>query len=100
MGALCQSIVTDRSDLWRVVLPNVSSARISAVVLSFALVFVESAIASCTPYLTLPVWIGSFAATSRNAVSMLALIGTWLLLMLIVIDTVSTRLAAQRRAGA
>jgi putative spermidine/putrescine transport system permease protein len=66
------------STLWRVVLPNLSSAMISAVVLSLALVFGEYTIASFTPFMTLPVWIVSFAATSGNAtvaVSMLALIG-------------------------
>jgi putative spermidine/putrescine transport system permease protein len=92
------------STLWRVVLPNLSSAMISAVVLSFALVFGEYTIASFTPYMTLPVWIVSFAATSGNAtvaVSMLALIGTWLLLsMIVVIDMVRTRRVARRRAGA
>jgi putative spermidine/putrescine transport system ATP-binding protein len=53
--------------------------------------------------MTLPVWIVSFAATSGNAtvaVSMLALIGTWVLLsMIVVIDMVRSRRVARRRAG-
>ncbi len=89
--------------LWRVVLPNLSTAMISAVVLSLALVFGEYTVASFTPYTTLPVWIVSFAATAGNAtiaVSMLVLIGTWLLLsMIVVVDMLRTRRVERRRAG-
>jgi putative spermidine/putrescine transport system permease protein len=86
--------------LWRVVVPNLRTAIMSATVLTVALVLGEYTMASLDNFQTFPVWIVNFEQNSGNvsvAASLLALIVTWLLLMLIV--TVSSR-SARKHGGA
>jgi putative spermidine/putrescine transport system permease protein len=72
--------------LWRVILPNLRTAMLSATVLIIALVLGEFTMASLDLYETFPVWIVQFdqtdAATSVAA-SLGALFVTWIVLMLI-----------------
>jgi putative spermidine/putrescine transport system permease protein len=75
------------SIIWRVLVPNLRSALLSASVLTLALVFGEFTIANLDNWQTLPVWI--YLAPTDNArintlVAMIALFGTCLVLMLIV----------------
>lgn len=75
------------STLWSVILPNIRAALLSATVLTMALVLGEFTMATLDLWTTLPVWIYQFAQRDSHistAVSMLSLIGTWLLLTLIV----------------
>jgi putative spermidine/putrescine transport system permease protein len=86
--------------LWRVVLPNIRTAMLSATVLTVALVLGEFTMASLALYVTFPVWIVQFEQNSGPvsvAASLLALFVTWILLMLIV--TIGGR-SARRRGGA
>jgi putative spermidine/putrescine transport system permease protein len=86
------------STLWRVILPNLRTAMLSAVVLTIALVLGEYTMASLDLYQTFPVWIVNFEQSSGPvsvASSLLALFVTWLFLM--VIATLGGRRA--RRAG-
>jgi putative spermidine/putrescine transport system permease protein len=86
--------------LWRVVLPNIRTAMLSATVLTVALVLGEFTMASLALYETFPVWIVQFeqnAGPVTTAASLLALFVTWILLMLIV--TVGGR-SARKRGGA
>jgi putative spermidine/putrescine transport system permease protein len=72
--------------LRRVILPNLSTALLSATVLTVALVLGEYTMASLDLYQTFPVWIVVFDQTSGPisvAASLLALIVTWILLMAI-----------------
>ena len=87
-----------RSTLWRVILPNLRTALLSATVLTVALVLGEFTMASLDLYQTFPVWIVAFDQTSgpvSTAASLLALFLTWVFLLLIV--TVGSRRA--RRTG-
>ncbi len=73
--------------LWRVVMPNLRSALLSATVLTLALVLGEFTMASLDLWTTLPVWIYQFQQVDAHvstAVSMVSLLGTWLLITLIV----------------
>jgi putative spermidine/putrescine transport system permease protein len=75
------------SIIWRVLVPNLRSALLSASVLTLALVFGEFTIANLEGWQTIPVWI--YLAPTNNArintlVAMIALLGTCLVLMLIV----------------
>jgi putative spermidine/putrescine transport system permease protein len=84
--------------LWRVVLPNLSTALLSATVLTVALVLGEYTMASLDLYQTFPVWIVVFDQNSGQisvAASLLALFVTWLFLL--AITMVGTRQA--RRTG-
>jgi putative spermidine/putrescine transport system permease protein len=84
--------------LWRVLLPNLRTALLSATVLIVALVLGEFTMASLDLYVTFPVWIvqtDQLNAQVSEAASIFALFVTWLFLMLIVL--VGTRLA--RRTG-
>jgi putative spermidine/putrescine transport system permease protein len=86
--------------LWRVVLPNIRTAIMSATVLTVALVLGEFTMASLALYVTFPVWIVQFEQNSGPvsvAASLLALFVTWILLMLIV--AIGGR-AARKRGGA
>jgi putative spermidine/putrescine transport system permease protein len=86
--------------LWRVVIPNIRTAMLSATVLTVALVLGEFTMASLDLYVTFPVWIVDEAQDGgpiSTAASLLALFVTWLLLMLIVI--IGSR-GARRRGGA
>jgi putative spermidine/putrescine transport system permease protein len=87
------------STLWRVVLPNIRTAIMSATVLTVALVLGEFTMASLALYVTFPVWIVQFEQNSGPvsvAASLLALFVTWILLMVIVI--IGGR-GARRRGG-
>ncbi|HTX63269.1 MAG TPA: ABC transporter permease subunit, partial [Acidimicrobiales bacterium] len=72
--------------VWRVIVPNLRAALLSATILSIALVLGEFTMASLDLYTTLPVWI---AATSQKSaqvstsVSFLSLMLTWVLLLVI-----------------
>lgn len=84
--------------LWRVILPNIRTALLSATVLTVALVLGEFTMASLDLYQTFPVWIVNFDQTSGPvsvAASLLALFVTWIFLLGIV--TVGSRRA--RRTG-
>ena len=84
--------------LWRVILPNLRTALLSATVLTVALVLGEFTMASLDLYQTFPVWIVNFDQTSGPvsvAASLLALFVTWLFLLAIV--TIGSRRA--RRTG-
>ncbi len=73
--------------LWRVVVPNLRSALLSATVLTLALVLGEFTMASLDLWTTLPVWIYQFQQVDAHvstAVSMVSLLGTWLLITFIV----------------
>ena len=75
------------STMWRVLVPNLRAALLSASVLTIALVLGEFTMASLDLWETLPVWIVDFDQTNARistAVAMLSLIATWLLLSLIV----------------
>jgi putative spermidine/putrescine transport system permease protein len=95
-----RSLVT----LWRVILPNLRTAMISAIVLTIALSFGEYTMASLDGWTTLPVWINEFSATDGHvsvAVSMLVLICTWILVSTLVLgDLVRSRRVARRHATA
>jgi putative spermidine/putrescine transport system permease protein len=84
--------------LWRVILPNLRTALLSATVLTVALVLGEFTMASLDLYQTFPVWIYVNSQTSGQvsvAASLLALFVTWLFLMAITV--IGTRQA--RRTG-
>lgn len=84
--------------LWRVILPNLSTALLSATVLTVALVLGEYTMASLDLTTTFPVWIvtnDQVSAQASVASSLLALLVTWLFLM--AITMIGTRQA--RRTG-
>jgi putative spermidine/putrescine transport system permease protein len=88
--------------LWRVVLPNLRAALLSAAVLTLALVLGEFTMASLDLWTTLPVWIYQFQQTDGHiatAVSMLSLVGTWLLITVIVSLDRSESRRARRKTG-
>jgi putative spermidine/putrescine transport system permease protein len=83
--------------IWRVVIPNLRTAMLSATVLTIALVLGEYTMASLDNFQTFPVWIVNFeqnAGPVSTAASLLALFVTWILLMLIV--TFGTRSSRKR----
>ena len=74
--------------LLRVVLPNLTTAVLSAVVLTVALVLGEYTMASLALFQTFPVWIYVNSQTSGQvsvAASLLALFVTWFFLMIITV---------------
>ncbi len=74
--------------LWRVILPNLRTAMLSATVLIVALVLGEFTIASLDLYVTFPVWIvqtDQLNAQVSVAASFFALFVTWVFLMLITV---------------
>jgi putative spermidine/putrescine transport system permease protein len=76
------------STLWRVILPNLRTALLSATVLTVAMVLGEFTMASLDLYQTFPVWIYVNSQTSGQvsvAASLLALIVTWLFLLAITV---------------
>jgi putative spermidine/putrescine transport system permease protein len=77
--------------LVRVLLPNLRSALLSATVLTVALVLGEFTMASLDQFQTFPVWVVVFDQDDAHVsvgVSLLVLLGIWVLLMLIsLIDT-------------
>ena len=87
--------------LWRIILPNLRTALLSATVLTVALVLGEFTMASLDQYQTFPVWIVAFDQTSGPisvAASLAALIVTWIVLMLI--SMIGGRGPGGRGAGA
>jgi len=90
------------STLRHVILPNLRAAILSATVLTIALVLGEFTMASLDLWTTLPVWIYQFSqldAHIATAVSMLSLIGTWVLLTVIVSVDRSQSRRTRRRTG-
>jgi putative spermidine/putrescine transport system permease protein len=88
------------STLWRVVLPNLRTALLSAVVLTVALVLGEYTMASLALYQTFPVWIYVNSQASGQvsvAASLLALFVTWLFLMAITV--IGTRQSRKTGGG-
>jgi putative spermidine/putrescine transport system permease protein len=70
----------------RVVLPNLRAALLAATVLTVALVLGEYTMANLDQYATVPVWIVSFDQDNSHvsvAVSLLALVVTWVFLLAI-----------------
>jgi putative spermidine/putrescine transport system permease protein len=92
------------STLWRVVVPNLRTALLSATVLTVALVLGEFTMASLDQYQTVPVWIVAFDDQNAHisvAVSLVALVGTWVVLLGISsFDLRRIRRAAQLRKDA
>jgi putative spermidine/putrescine transport system permease protein len=85
--------------LWRVLLPNLTTALLSATVLTVALVLGEYTMATLDLTQTFPVWIVVNDQTSAQvsvAASLLALFVTWLVLMLI---TLAGTRQSRRRGG-
>jgi putative spermidine/putrescine transport system permease protein len=93
-----------RMTMWRVVLPNIRPALLSATVLTLALVFGEYTMASLDLWQTIPVWIVQFQVSSDGniqvAASMLGLVGTWLLLVAVVSLDRSQSRRTRRKMGA
>jgi putative spermidine/putrescine transport system permease protein len=86
--------------LFRVVLPNLNTALLSAVVLTVALVLGEYTMASLALYQTFPVWIYVNSQTSGQisvAASLLSLFVTWLFLM--AITMLGTRRSRSKGGG-
>ncbi|HEY6495410.1 MAG TPA: ABC transporter permease subunit [Trebonia sp.] len=86
--------------LWRVILPNLTTALLSATVLTVALVLGEYTMATLDLTQTFPVWIvvnDQVSAQVSVASSLLALFVTWLVLMLITM--VGTRQSRRRGGG-
>jgi putative spermidine/putrescine transport system permease protein len=84
--------------LWRVLLPNLRTALVSATILIVALVLGEFTMASLDLQQTFPVWIVLFDQENGQisvAASIFALVVTWLFLMLVVV--IATR--QSRRTG-
>jgi putative spermidine/putrescine transport system permease protein len=86
--------------LWRVILPNLTTALLSATVLTVALVLGEYTMATLDLFQTFPVWIvvnDQVSAQVSVAASLLALFVTWLVLMLITL--IGTRRSRRRGGG-
>jgi putative spermidine/putrescine transport system permease protein len=86
--------------LWRVILPNLTTALLSATVLTVALVLGEYTMATLDLTQTFPVWIvvnDQQSAQVSVAASLLALFVTWLVLMLITL--LGTRQSRRRGGG-
>jgi putative spermidine/putrescine transport system permease protein len=74
--------------LWRVVLPNLTTALLSATVLTVALVLGEYTMATLDSYSTFPVWMYQNEQSSAQvsvAASLFALFVTWLFLLAITV---------------
>jgi len=87
--------------LLRVVLPNLTTALLSAVVLTVALVLGEYTMASLALYQTFPVWIyvnSQYSGQISVAASLLSLFVTWLFLMAITVA--GTRRSRKKGCGA
>ena len=86
--------------LWRVLLPNLSTGVLAAVVLTVALVLGEYTMASLALYQTFPVWIyvnSQYSGQISVAASLLSLFVTWLFLM--AITMVGTRRSRKKGGG-
>jgi len=88
------------STMWRVVLPNLGTSLLSSTVLIVALCLGEFTMASLNLVTTFPVWIVQTDQLNANisvSASIIALVVTWLFLMLIV--TIGSRRGRRHRAG-
>jgi putative spermidine/putrescine transport system permease protein len=88
------------STIWRVVLPNLGTSLLSATVLIVALCLGEFTMASLNLVTTFPVWIVQTDQLNANisvSASIIALVVTWLFLMLIV--TIGSRRGRRTGAG-
>jgi putative spermidine/putrescine transport system permease protein len=86
--------------LWRVILPNLTTALLSATVLTVALVLGEYTMATLDLTQTFPVWIvvnDQQSAQVSVAASLLALFVTWI--VLIVITVIGSRQSRRRGGG-
>jgi len=75
------------STMWRVLIPNLRSALLSASVLTLALVFGEFTMAQLDLWTTVPVWIYNSSSNNPHvvtAVAMIFLVAMWVVLTLIV----------------
>jgi putative spermidine/putrescine transport system permease protein len=75
------------STMWRVLVPNLRTALLSASVLTLALVFGEFTMAQLDLWTTVPVWIYNSSSNNPHvvtAVAMMFLIAMWLVLTIIV----------------
>ena len=73
--------------MWRVLIPNLRSALLSASVLTLALVFGEFTMAQLDGWTTVPVWIYNTSSNNPHvvtAIAMMFLIAMWLVLTLII----------------
>lgn len=89
--------------MWRVVLPNLRTSLLSAMMLTLALVLGEYTMANLDLWNTIPVWIVQFQTASDGhvqvAAAMLGLVGTWLIITLVVSLDRSGSRRSRRRAG-
>jgi putative spermidine/putrescine transport system permease protein len=88
------------STLWRVILPNLGTSLLSSTVLIVALCLGEFTMASLNLVTTFPVWIVQTDQLNANisvSASIIALVVTWLFLMLIV--TIGSRRGRRTGAG-
>ena len=89
--------------IWRVIVPNLRPALLSAMVLTLALVLGEYTMALLDGWITIPVWIAEFNTAADGhiqvAASMIGLVGTWIILTLIVLLDRSGSRRFRRRAG-
>lgn len=88
------------STIWRVILPNLGTSLLSATVLIVALCLGEFTMASLNLVTTFPVWIVQTDQLNANisvSASIIALVVTWLFLMLIV--TIGSRRGRRTGAG-
>jgi putative spermidine/putrescine transport system permease protein len=89
--------------MWRVVLPNLRTALLSAMMLTLALVLGEYTMANLDLWNTIPVWIVQFQNGSNGhiqvAAAMLGLVGTWLLITLVVSLDRSGSRRSRRKTG-
>ncbi len=73
--------------MWRVLVPNLRSALLSASVLTLALVFGEFTMAQLDNWITVPVWIYNTSSNNPHvvtAIAMMFLLAMWLVLTLII----------------
>jgi putative spermidine/putrescine transport system permease protein len=88
------------STIWRVILPNLGTSLLSSTVLIVALCLGEFTMASLNLVTTFPVWIVETDQLNANisvSASIIALVVTWLFLMLIV--TIGSRRGRRTGAG-
>lgn len=88
--------------LWRVILPNLTTALVSSMALVVAFVYSEFTMAQFQQRPTLPVWIAQFAMSSGHistAAAMLSLLGAWALLALVLLTDLGRSRWRTRRSA-